>query len=128
MPAHSPFTPDAPGAAERAAFQRHAPAFAGYTEDVLFGDVWQRPGLSPRDRSLITVAALVALNRVAQLPVHLQRAADNGRSTDGLAEATRPSASSSGPATSAPSRTSAPAFSACLSNTVSKCVRLAVCP
>ena len=87
MPAHSPFTPDAPGAAERAAFQRHAPAFAGYTEDVLFGDVWQRPGLSPRDRSLITVAALVALNRVAQLPFHLQRAVDNGLSTDELAEA-----------------------------------------
>ena len=87
MSALSPSTPDAPGAAERAAFQRHAPAFARYTEDVLFGDVWQRPGLSPRDRSLITVAALVALNRVGQLPFHLQRAVDNGLSPDELAEA-----------------------------------------
>ncbi len=69
------------------AFHQHAPAFARYTEEVLFGDVWLRPGLSPRDRSLITVAALVALNRVEQLPFHLQRALDNGLSHDELAEA-----------------------------------------
>jgi len=42
-----------------------APALADYTDRVLFGDVWERPGLSPRDRSLITVATLVALYRTA---------------------------------------------------------------
>ncbi len=51
-----------------------APKLAELTDDVLFGDVWERPGLSKRDRSLITVATLVALNRTAQLPFHLARA------------------------------------------------------
>ena len=55
-----------------------APALARYTDQVLFGDVWARPGLSPRDRSLVTVAALVAGDRSAQLPSHLGRALDNG--------------------------------------------------
>jgi 4-carboxymuconolactone decarboxylase len=55
-----------------------APALADYTDRVLFGDVWRRPGLSPRDRSLITVAALVALYRTNELPVHLKKALDNG--------------------------------------------------
>lgn len=64
-----------------------APAFARFTEDVLFGEVWQRTELSPRDRSLITVAALVALYRLEQLPFHLQRALDNGLTHEELAEA-----------------------------------------
>lgn len=55
-----------------------APKLAELTEDVLFGDVWERPGLSKRDRSLITVASLVALNRTEQLPFHLSRALENG--------------------------------------------------
>ncbi len=55
-----------------------APKLAELTEDVLFGDVWERPGLSKRDRSLITVATLVALNRTEQLPFHLVRALENG--------------------------------------------------
>ena len=63
-----------------------APALAGYTTDVLFGDVWLRPGLPPRDRSLITVAALVALYRVNELPHHLKRALDNGVTRDELVE------------------------------------------
>ena len=49
-----------------------APKLIELTENVLFGDVWERPGLSKRDRSLITVAALVALNRTEQLRGHLK--------------------------------------------------------
>ena len=63
-----------------------APALAGYTENVLFGEVWERPGLSKRDRSLITVATLIALYRTNELPHHLQRALDNGVSRDELIE------------------------------------------
>ena len=63
-----------------------APALAEYTDRVLFGDVWQRPGLSPRDRSLITVATLVALYRTNELPAHLKKALDNGISRDELIE------------------------------------------
>ena len=55
-----------------------APKLIELTENVLFGDVWERPGLSKRDRSLITVAALVALNRTEQLRGHLERAINNG--------------------------------------------------
>ena len=49
---------------------------------VLFGDVWERPGLSKRDRSLITVATLVALYRTNELPHHLKRALNNGVTRD----------------------------------------------
>lgn len=63
--------------AARKAFSDLAPALADYTDQVLFGDVWERPGLSPRDRSLITVATLVALYRVNELPFHLNKALDN---------------------------------------------------
>jgi 4-carboxymuconolactone decarboxylase len=65
-----------------------APKFAQLTDDVLFGDVWARPGLSQRDRSLITVSALVAMNRPDQLRGHLARARQNGLSEDELIEAT----------------------------------------
>ena len=64
-----------------------APKLVELTDDVLFGDVWERPGLSKRDRSLITVATLVALNRNEQLPGHLRRAIDNGVTQDELIEA-----------------------------------------
>lgn len=64
-----------------------APKLADITEKVLFGDVWQRMQLSKRDRSLITVAALVALYRLEQLPFHLARALENGLTQDELAEA-----------------------------------------
>src|ERR1700743_2909305 len=63
-----------------------SPKLAELTSDVLFGDVWERPGLSKRDRSLITVAALVALNRTEQLPFHLKRAIDNGLTKEELIE------------------------------------------
>lgn len=63
-----------------------APKLAELTDDVLFGDIWERPGLAKRDRSLITVAALVALYRTNELPGHLRRALDNGVSRDELVE------------------------------------------
>ena len=63
-----------------------APKLAQLTDEVLFGDIWTRPGLSPRERSIATVAALVALNRTAQLPFHFGRARDNGLSEAELAE------------------------------------------
>lgn len=64
-----------------------APKLAQLTDDVLFGDVWERPGLSPRDRSLITVVTLAALYRTDQLSFHLRRALDNGLTSDELVEA-----------------------------------------
>jgi 4-carboxymuconolactone decarboxylase len=63
-----------------------APTLAELTEDVLFGNIWERPGLSKRDRSLITVATLVALNRTEQLPFHLRRALEHGISKDEIIE------------------------------------------
>jgi 4-carboxymuconolactone decarboxylase len=64
-----------------------APKLVELTDDVLFGDVWERPGLAPRDRSLITVAALVALYRTDQMGSHLRRAIDNGVTVEELVEA-----------------------------------------
>ncbi len=55
-----------------------APGLVQYTTDVLFNDLWLRPDLAPRDRSLITVSALIAAGQVAQMPYHLNRAMDNG--------------------------------------------------
>ncbi len=63
-----------------------APALDEYTGKVLFGDVWKRRGLSPRDRSLITVATLVALYRTNELPFHLAKALENGVTKDELIE------------------------------------------
>ncbi len=63
-----------------------APKLMALTDEVLFGDVWERPGLSKRDRSLITVAALVALYRINELPFHITRARENGVTKDELAE------------------------------------------
>jgi len=54
------------------------PGLAAYTDKVLFGDVWQRPGLSPRDRSLVTVSALIAAGRAAQLTSHINLGLDHG--------------------------------------------------
>jgi 4-carboxymuconolactone decarboxylase len=69
------------------AFGRIAPKLADVTDKVLFGDIWERPGLSRRDRSLITVAALVSLYRLEQLPFHLAKACENGLTREELAEA-----------------------------------------
>jgi 4-carboxymuconolactone decarboxylase len=58
--------------------QRIAPGLATLTDDVLYGDVWRRPELSPRDRSLVTISVLIATGKPAQLAGHLGRALDNG--------------------------------------------------
>ncbi len=61
-----------------------APEFAKLTEDILFGDIWNRPELSQRDRSLITVTCLVALNRIEQVDIHLEKAFKNGLTKEEL--------------------------------------------
>ena len=74
-----------PSAAQKL-FGDFDPKLAELTDDVLYGDVWERPGLSKRDRSLITVAALIALNRPEQLRSHLQLARKNGVTRDEVVE------------------------------------------
>jgi 4-carboxymuconolactone decarboxylase len=61
-----------------------APEFAKLTKDFLFGDIWERPGLSQRDKSLITVTCLVALNRIEQVDFHLKKAFENGLTKEEL--------------------------------------------
>jgi 4-carboxymuconolactone decarboxylase len=63
-----------------------APAFARYTEGPLLGDLWKRPGLSPRDRSIITVAVLIARNQTTEMPYHFNLAVDNGVKASELSE------------------------------------------
>ena len=63
-----------------------APKLVDLTENVLFGDIWERQGLSKRDRSVVTVSALIAMNRTEQLPFHLRRALENGVTQDELVE------------------------------------------
>jgi 4-carboxymuconolactone decarboxylase len=72
--------------APRNSFAEIAPGLADYTDRVLFGDVWNRPDLSARDRSLITVASLVSLYRINELPFHLKRAIENGVTREKLIE------------------------------------------
>lgn len=96
-PAHAQATPAAPQSSPPAAnapptpAQRLmgdvAPKLADLTDTVLFGDVWERPQLSKRDRSLVTVSALIAMNRPDQLRSHLARARDNGLTETELVEA-----------------------------------------
>ncbi len=64
-----------------------APGMVHFTDDVLFGEAWKRPQLSPRDRSLITVAALTAGGNAEQLNFHLRYARDNGVTEEELIEA-----------------------------------------
>jgi 4-carboxymuconolactone decarboxylase len=68
-------------------FGRVVPGIVQYTTDVLFRDLWLRPDLAPRDRSLVTVSALIASGQVAQLTAHLNRAMDNGLTQAQAAEA-----------------------------------------
>jgi len=68
-------------------FGKVAPGVVQYTTDVLFRDLWLRPDLAPRDRSLVTVSALIASGQVAQIPYHLNRAMDNGLTQPQAAEA-----------------------------------------
>ena len=55
-----------------------APALDQYTQDRLLGDIWKRPGLTPRDRSIVTLAALIARNQAVEMPYHFNLALDNG--------------------------------------------------
>jgi 4-carboxymuconolactone decarboxylase len=64
-----------------------SPKLVDLTDDVLFGDVWERPELSPRDRSLVTITALVAGGHVEQLPFHLELGKENGLTETEIVEA-----------------------------------------
>ncbi|WP_437929264.1 carboxymuconolactone decarboxylase family protein [Sorangium sp. So ce291] len=74
-----------PTAAQRA-LGDFAPKLVELTDGVLFGDVWERPQLSARDRSLITCAALVAMGKTEQMAFHFPRALENGVTQDELVE------------------------------------------
>jgi 4-carboxymuconolactone decarboxylase len=63
-----------------------SPKIAELTDDVLFGDVWERPELSPRDRSLITLAALIMGGNTEQLPGHIARGKTNGITDSEISE------------------------------------------
>jgi 4-carboxymuconolactone decarboxylase len=76
--------PAAPSPRDR--LRAFAPKLIDLTDNVLFGDVWERPGLSKRDRSLITCAALVALGRTEQQVGHFTRAINNGVKKEELIE------------------------------------------
>jgi 4-carboxymuconolactone decarboxylase len=70
----------------RSEVRQVAPRLIELTESVVYGDIWERPGLSKRDRSLITVAALVAMYRGDQLSGHLERALANGVTREEIGE------------------------------------------
>ena len=70
-----------------------APELAQLTDEVLFGDVWERPQLSKRDRSLIGCAALVAMGKTEQMTFHFPRAVENGVTREELVEPSRTSPS-----------------------------------
>jgi 4-carboxymuconolactone decarboxylase len=72
--------------ASRDAVRAVVPKMIDLTEKVLFGDVWERPGLAKRDRSLIVCATLIATYRPEQLKGHLQRALDNGVTKEEISE------------------------------------------
>jgi 4-carboxymuconolactone decarboxylase len=63
-----------------------APKLAELTDNVLYGDIWERPGLSKRDRSLVTISALIALNRPDQLRSHIKVGLQNGLTKDEIVE------------------------------------------
>lgn len=71
----------------RAAARAFTPKLADYVESPLFSQVWADPDLSPRDRSLITIACLVAMNHANELPAHLRRGLANGLSKTELSAA-----------------------------------------
>lgn len=64
-----------------------APGFGDLTDRVLNDEVWQRPGLCPRDRSLVTISSLVTLYRHNELPVHIKKGLDNGLKKEEIVEA-----------------------------------------
>ena len=78
--------PKAPPSAKRDRIKAFTPALVDYTNDVVYGDLWERKGLSKRDRSLITVAALTAMCRSDQLKGHIERALGNGVTKEEIGE------------------------------------------
>lgn len=70
----------------RAPWSDIAPHLTEISDRVLFDDVWQRPGLIPRDRSLVTISALIGLYRGNELPFHLKKALENGVTPDEIIE------------------------------------------
>jgi 4-carboxymuconolactone decarboxylase len=78
--------PRPPTSPAREAIRGTVPKLAEISDAVIYGDVWERPGLSKRDRSLITVATLLALGREKQLDGHLSRALQNGVTKDEISE------------------------------------------
>ena len=79
--------PKKPPSAIRKSFGDFAPKLVDLTDEVLFGDVWERQQLSKRDRSLITCAALIALGKTEQMEFHLPFAIKNGVTREELVEA-----------------------------------------
>jgi 4-carboxymuconolactone decarboxylase len=73
-------------ALSRAAIQAVAPALDQFTQDRLLGEVWKRPGLDARDRSIITLAALIARNQIIELPFYLNRALESGVKSSEISE------------------------------------------
>src|SRR5467141_5378049 len=63
-----------------------APALAKYTQGRLLGDVWKRPGLAPRDRSIVTLAVLITRNQTIEMPYHFNLALDNGVTPSEISE------------------------------------------
>jgi 4-carboxymuconolactone decarboxylase len=90
-PAFAQSSPPAPASPQQSRAQQLmgdiAPKLADLTDSVLFGDIWARPQLSRRDRSLVTVGALIAMNRPDQLRSHLALARQNGLTEEELVEA-----------------------------------------
>ena len=76
----------APPSAQRERITSHFPDLVKDTNDIVYGMLWERTGISKRDRSLITVAALVASHRPMQLKTHVKRALDNGVTREEIAE------------------------------------------
>jgi len=70
----------------RSEVRQVAPRLIELTESIVYGDIWERPGLSKRDRSLITIAALIAMYRGDQLTGHLERALGNGVTREEIGE------------------------------------------
>ena len=86
----TPAASDAPSTQQQSRAQQlmgaTAPKLAEITDGVLYGDIWERPGLSKRDRSLATISALIALNRPDQLRSHIKLGLQNGLTKDEIVE------------------------------------------
>ena len=70
----------------RTSFGDIAPHLAAITDKVLFGDVWENPALTPRDRSLVTITCLIAMYRINEMPFHIKKALENGVTKDEIVE------------------------------------------